>query len=623
MCGIIAYFSFSGMPITGHLIEQMNHTQRLRGPDHSEQVLIEDGKIGLAHTRLSIIDLSSQANQPMCTSDKKRWIVFNGEIYNFKQVREKLSGAGAVFRTRSDTEVLLEALSKWGIDALEMVEGIFSFAYVDMEKGYLLAARDRVGVKPLAYLKTDQFICFASTLTPLTLLPGFSREIDQIAKFEMLTSKYVVSPRSIYKQIRKVEPGTWMKISFSGNVSTGEYWSLKTCKKALSIKARNEISGINALKFALKNAVQRQLTADVPVGVFLSGGIDSALMAAIASEYDGNLKSFTVGYKEPGVDESEDARATAKILGTNHQELIVTPDQVIDIAQSVFRVYDEPFGDASAIPTYLVSRFASQQVKVVLSGDGGDEQFFGYSRYHRMALIGRLIRQRPDWLKKILLLLDKARPRPVVWHALTAALGFPDEETRYTHYLLDNFACLAELAGGGPASTLWQCGHYDKNSRGHLAADSLQEGMMLADILNYLPDDCLTKVDRASMANSVEVRVPLLDEYVLNESLTIPISMKWRAGQGKYITRRILEEYLPKAYLNRPKKGFGVPLNKWLFNEMGDFTMALLTKKNLEKADLDYTGVQKIIKHHRSGRYDHQYFLWPLCCYVSWILAGA
>lgn len=629
MCGIIAYRAFDGRPIDKNLLKQMNRTQFLRGPDHSDAVVFDNGKIGLAHTRLSIIDLSERANQPMSTPDKKHWIVFNGEVYNFKEVRKALVGIGHRFQSNSDTEVILIAIKQWGIDALKRIEGIFSFVYVDMVEGYFLAARDRVGVKPLSYFKTDNSICFASTLSPLKLLPDFSSQIDPVARFEMLTSKYIVTPRSIYKKIRKVEPGTWMRVSFFGNISVGQYWSLESYLSSAekyrdTEYAENENSQIESLKSALRKSINRQLIADVPVGVFLSGGVDSALIAAIACEQSGErIKSFTVGYDVKEYDESEDARETAKILGTDHHELIVTPEQVIDTATSITSVYDEPFGDASAIPSFLISRFAAKSVKVVLSGDGGDEQFFGYTRYHRLAFLYRLLRLRPEWFKKIITLMDQNHPRSIISHSITATLAYPDETLLYTHYMLENFSQLTQLAGGGSANMLWLSGHYLKNLSGYTLDDDFKKGMMYADMLNYLPDDCLTKVDRASMANSLEVRVPLLDENVLKASLNLPISMKWKSGQGKYIAKMILGDYLPKEFLHRPKKGFGIPLNKWLFNEMKDYTMDLLTKKNLEKSDLNPIGVEKIIAHHQSGRYDHQYFIWPLCCYVAWYLSNA
>lgn len=627
MCGIIAYRAFGGTRIDQHLLRQMNQTQFLRGPDHAKEVVMDNGKTGLAHTRLSIIDLSARANQPMSTHDSKHWIVFNGEIYNFKEIRKTLVDVGHRFQSNSDTEVILMAMKHWGTDALTRIEGIFSFVYVDMEDGYLLAARDRIGVKPLAYFKTEKCICFASTISPLKLLPDFSGRIDPVARFEMLTSKYIVSPRSIYKDIRKVEPGSWIKVCFSGRISAGKFWTmgsyLPTGKSAGEAEHPDfENNWIDGLKSAIKQSIKRQLTADVPVGVFLSGGVDSSLVAAIACEqYKDRIKSFTIGYDVKAYDESADAKETARLLGTDHHEFLVTPEQVISAATSIATVYDEPFGDASAIPSFLISRLARKSVKVVLSGDGGDEQFFGYPRYHRLAFLHRLLRLRPEWLKKLISRMNQNFPRSVLSHAITATLAYPDESLLYTHYMLDNFSHLTQLAGGGSADMLWQSGHYLKNAMGHELGDDFKHGMMYADLLNYLPDDCLTKVDRASMANSLEVRVPLLDEHVLKASLAIPVRMKWKRGQGKYIAKRILGHYLPKRCQNRPKKGFGVPLNQWLFNEMKEFTMDVLTKKNIEKTDLDPDGIRKIIAHHQSGRYDHQYFIWPLCCYISWYLS--
>lgn len=624
MCGIVAYLAFNGPPVDRSLLREMNETQALRGPDYRAEVIVNNGLIGLGHTRLSIIDLSELGHQPMATSDQLHWIVFNGEIYNFLSLRKELIDSGDRFASRSDTEVVLKALRRWGTDALEKIEGIFAFVYVDLKKGYSLAARDRVGVKPLAYYLSGSMICFASTISPLKMVPDFTGEIDPIARFEMLISKYVSAPRTIYRQIKKLEPGTWMKISFSGNISKGRFWSVHSCITKSETGNKQKIglqSAKISLKAAIKEAVRRQLTADVPVGVFLSSGVDSSLVAAMACQEVSGLKTFTVGYNIKAYDESGPAMETARFLGTDHHEMTVTPEEVIAVATSISEAYDEPFGDASAIPTFLISRFARRTVKVVLSGDGGDEQFFGYPRYHRLALLNRVIPTGRLGLDKLISWFDRANPRSIILHALTALLGCAREHNQYTHYLLDNYSRLSELAGAGKESTLWDTGLAEKNSKGFdLTDNDLESGMMLADFLNYLPDDCLTKVDRASMANSLEVRVPLLDEHVLNQSFSIPVSMKWHRLNSKYILKSVLSDYLPSKFINRPKKGFGIPLDRWMFNEMKDYTMGLLTRTNILKADLNPDGVQKIMDHHQSGRYDHQYFLWPLCCYLSWYL---
>lgn len=629
MCGFIAYRSFGNAQIHLPLLKQMNRLQNNRGPDASMEFICDDGKTGLAHTRLSIIDLSQRAHQPMQTGDGKHLIVYNGEMYNFKEIRALLEKQGECFKTTSDTEVVLKSLRRWGRQALQRFEGIFAFAYINMQEGYVLAARDRIGVKPMSFLLTRDFICFSSTISPLTLLPGFTRDIDPVARFEMLISKYVSAPRSIFKGIQKVEPGAWMQLSFSGNITRGKFWEINYNNPANCYKAEEQEGDgnkhVDSLKSAIEKSVKRQLVSDVPVGVFLSGGIDSAIVAAVAQKYSPGIKSFTVGYSVSKYDESEDAKETSEFIGTDHHLLNVSSKDVISAAESISRIYDEPFGDASAIPTYLVSRFARQSVKVALSGDGGDEQFFGYSRYHRIAAWKSLFKVRPVFLKKILkTLADRRQPSSVLMHALTAMLGFPDEEKLYAHYMFDNFSKLAELSGAGKQAMLWDTTLAERHLLGYRLAANSQEklikSMMNADLLNYLPDDCLTKVDRASMASSLEVRVPLLDENVLGKSLNLPVSLLWKNRQGKHLLKQVLKEYLPASVMSRPKKGFGVPLDKWLFNEMKDYTLELLSKKNLLKAGLDPAGVQSIIAHHCSGRYDHQYFLWPLCCYVSWYL---
>ena len=633
MCGILANISFNGCLLDDHRLAQMNKCHHARGPDAAHHILLQQGRIGLAHSRLSIIDLSNQADQPMSTPDGLHWIVFNGEIYNFQDLKKRMEGLGEAFRTRSDTEVLLKALRLWGKDALELIEGIFAFVYVDLKSGYLLSARDRIGVKPLCYFSSPDRICFSSTILPLKQLPEFRDDIDPKARFEMLTAKYIVSPRTIFKQVRKLDPGTWMRVEFSGCMTRGKFWSPEQYFTPFadhqpageSVRNRSSDSWwLAQLKTAAYKAIKRQLVADVPVGAFLSGGTDSSLVTCLARETGIPIKTFTVGFLVDQYDESKAARWIAKKLGTEHHEIKVTPKQVISTSKIISTIFDEPFGDASAIPTYLISRFAAEYVKVVLSGDGGDEQFFGYNRFQHLGRLYPLLRHRPHWIQRLIKTLSqKASDNPVMRN-LSILLAFPDEASLYTNFVLNRYAHFAEKAGGGFADELWLSGLAEKNISGYRIAQKDTKpfiaGMMVADLLNYLPDDCLTKVDRTSMACSLEVRVPLLDENILRTSLAMPVHLKWRQGQGKYILKLLLSQYLPQEIVQRPKMGFGVPLGKWLFNEMKDFTLETLSKPNLLKADLDPEGVQKIVVQHRKGYYDHQYTLWPICCYVTWHL---
>lgn len=616
MCGIIA---FAGSPgIDPSLLEKMNGCHARRGPDGHATYVSPGGRIGLAHTRLAVIDLHDRAAQPMLTPEGGHALTFNGEIYNHKELRRELEVLGETFRTRSDTEVLLLALRRWGRDALRRVEGMFAFVLADLGSGTLLAARDRIGIKPLYVYRNGGQCCFSSTLTPLTLLPGFNGVIDPLARFEMLTAKYVSAPRSIYRQVAKVLPGTWMEVGPDGTVREGAYWSAGEWTGS-DIAPGDEDGWRTALDEALSSALRRQMVADVPVGVFLSGGLDSALVASTACRMADKVEGFTIGVEAPGYDESHAAESVAAHLGIRHHVLRITPERIADALTRIATMYDEPFGDASAVPTALLCAFARQSVTVALTGDGGDEQFFGYSRYHLLARLRPWARLLPGPVRALARRLTPAPPHGRMAHAVHGVLGYPDATRLYTHFMLGHYAHLAALAGAGPADSLWDSGLHARNAAGSaLAGGDFNNELMLADLHGYLPDDCLTKVDRASMAHSLEARVPLLDEAVLKLSLAMPPALKWRDGRGKHLLRRILHDRVPRALLDRPKQGFGIPLHEWLLGDLRDFTMDLLSRESVLDADLDPDGVAAIIRAHERGAGDFQYALWPLCCYIQW-----
>ena len=623
MCGLIGYIGFNDkLLIDEKLLQKMNNLHFSRGPDFGNEIVLKKKCIGLAHRRLSIIDLDVRSHQPFYTLDEKHWIVFNGEIYNFFELKKELIGKGFTFRTTSDTEVLLYALIAYKENALEKIEGMFAFLYINLKDNYAIAARDKLGIKPLCYMKKKDYICFASTLTPLTMLPEFTGEIDSLSKFEMLTSKYVVAPKSIYKEIRKVLPGEYLKIDYkSGKVTQKSFWNPLSYINSNKVYD-NEKELIKRIDFSLNEAVKRQMISDVPIGVFLSGGTDSSLLAAIMQKNSNyKIRTYSIGFREKKYDESGYAEGVAGYLKTDHSTFFVTPHEIIDNLKEITNVYDEPFGDASALPTYILSRYVRRDVKVALSGDGGDEQFFGYNRYSRIHLLYPLICLLPNFIRKTIYSLSNKIPRSVINHALSALFSYNKIEGLYPHYFAENFSTLTDLIGGGDRNLLFVSDFYKRNVLGYnYAKKNIFNGMMIGDILVYLHDDCLTKVDRASMAHSLEVRVPLLDEKVLELSFNIPLKYKLKNGMKKYILKKLLMNYIPSELVKRPKKGFGVPLDRWLFNEMNDFTMELLSKTNLIRADLDPAGVSKIIDHHKSGMYDHQYFLWSLCAYMNWFI---
>jgi asparagine synthase (glutamine-hydrolysing) len=622
VCGLIGYLGFNNSnPIKKETLKKMNNYHIPRGPDYGEEILLKNGKLGLAHRRLSIIDLESRSHQPFYTPDKKHWIVYNGEVYNFLELKEELKSKGVKFQTTSDTEVIIWAFIIYGEKAIEKIEGIFAFVYVNLIDNIAIAVRDRVGVKPLCYIKKNNYICFSSTVIPLTFLPDFKNEIDEIAKFEIITSKSVAAPRSIYKGIKKVMPGEYLKINLSkGNIEKKPYWSpLNYINKNIK---KTEAEWLIELEDSIDKSIKRQMIADVPIGAFLSGGIDSSLVTALMKKHSNNkVRTYCIGFKEREYDESIYAEKIAKYLETEHSTFIVTPNEIIDCLKIISNHYDEPFGDSSALPTFLLSKNVRRDVKVALSGDGGDEQFFGYTRYSKIKLFYPISKLIPSFIRKIIYKVSDNQPRSFFNHAISALLGYEDKKSLFTHYFHDNFVTLTDLVGGGSRKIFKESNIYLRNLVGFQYADkNIFNGMMIGDFLQYLPDDCLVKTDRASMAHSLEVRVPLLDENILRSSFNIPLKYKVKNGKKKYILKKILKKYLPESLFERPKMGFGLPLDKWLFNEMNDFTMSLLSKNNLLKAELDPYGVEKIIKHHQSGKYDHQYFLWPLCSYISWVL---
>jgi asparagine synthase (glutamine-hydrolysing) len=621
MCGIVSWLTPPGAPPADpELLARMNACHRLRGPNHQACLVVDrgvlSGRLGLGHTRLSILDLDARSNQPMFDAQGDHAIVFNGEIYNFRELAADLEALGCRLRTTSDTEVLLLALRRFGEAALERVEGMFAFVYADLRRGTLLAARDRLGVKPLYWARGPHGVAFASTLTPLSLLPGFVPRIDPVARFEMLAAKCVYGARSIYEGVEKVLPGQVVRVEADGACSAQMYWRPRFAQALPDSPATEQ-----ALEQCIAGAVRRQMVADVPVGVFLSGGVDSSLVAAMARREAGGLDSFSIGFEDPRYDESPHAEAVARHLGTRHHCLRVGPKEFQEALQDIWQAYDEPFGDASAVPTFLVSRLARRTVTVTLSGDGGDELFFGYTRYHQLARWRRAARCVPGPLRRVAAALAARRPDTFVGRAVLGLLGFRDDKDAYFHFFHNAY----------PHVAAWLCGlrvrDLDAGDMYRLArqagenAPNLMQGMQLADLTGYMPSDCLTKVDRASMACSLEARVPLLDEGVVRMALSLPPQANWGQGQGKRMLRRILWRHVPRELVERPKQGFGVPLESWLMGDMRAWTLDLLCPEHLRSADLDVQGVERLLRRFEDGRAATlQYVLWPLCAYMCWFL---
>jgi len=606
-----------------------------RGPDDAGLFFDPEAGVGLGHRRLAVIDLSAAGHQPMATDDGTVHIVYNGEIYNFKEVRKTLEAAGHSFRTETDTEVILEAYLKWGMDCLTHFIGMFAFALWDRRIGTLFLARDRIGIKPLYYHFADHKFLFASELKALMALQGFPREIDPEAVPLFLHYQYVPAPRTIFKDTWKLLPGHYL--AYDGEtLNTRAYWTLPEAGAADF--EGNESEAVDKLERVLSEAVSCRLISDVPLGALLSGGIDSSLVAALMQKAShAPVRTFSIGFRESGYNEAPWAAGVAAHLGTDHTEFYVTPLEALDLIPRLPDIYDEPFADASAVPTSLVSRLARTQVTVALSGDGGDEQFAGYVRYWSTRAMATGFQRLPETVRKSLgRVLERIpvswietcyRPwRDVLpqrfcvtnfsdkWEKLVSLMGRVRLEELYRMTIcLWSEHDLRALCGRGPVQSRFEETFVETE------AWPILSRLMRVDQKTYLPDAMLTKVDRASMAFGLEARVPLLDHRVLEFTSRIPDGLKYREGKGKYLLRRLLARYVPEALFERPKMGFGVPIEKWLRAGLKELLLDYLSADRLKREGLfHYDEVEKKIREHLSLTANHQYRLWALLMWEMW-----
>ena len=563
MCGICGYVSKKN--ITLEQLKAMNDTMYHRGPDDSGQEIYEmpDGwQVGFAHRRLSILDLSELGHQPMHSSDKRISVVYNGEIYNYRELREEL--ADYPFRSNCDTEVIIAAYLKWGIRCVERFNGMFAIALYDREKQDIYLIRDRIGKKPLYYWYEDNNLVFASELKPIMKCPGFAGKIEQRVLSRYLFHQYINAPESIYKNVYKVEPGSVLRFS-GGKINTWKYWNIKKLyHEAQQNLIEDYQEAKEQLKELLKKSVRARMIADVPLGAFLSGGYDSSLVTAIAQECsESPVKTFSIGFHEEKYNEAKYAKAVADYLGTDHTELYIDEQDMFDLVESIPKYYDEPFADSSEIATMMVSKLAREHVTVALSGDGGDEFFCGYNIYGNV-----LQAQRLDKLGAMvhgvcgLPGFRQAHMEEKLPFKVRVIAGNREKESK-TQFGADNYLVRAKAmvkasVEGEEALSI----HYLIESGYHVR--NWQIRRMLLDMDTYLPGDILCKVDRASMKYSLESRCPILDTDVMELSYRIPHAFKYARGDKKHILKDIAYDYIPKELLDRPKVGFGVPLDKWL-----------------------------------------------------------
>lgn len=616
--------------------ERMAETLRHRGPDGQGVWTDEDAGLCLAHRRLSILDLSAAGAQPMVSTSGRFVISYNGETYSHAELRSELEAKGYRFRGHSDTEVIVEAINEWGIDAtVKRLIGMFAIAVWDRAQRVLTLVRDRMGIKPLYWGKVAGAFTFGSELKALRVLPGWRGEIDRDALTAYMRYCYVPTPYSIYRGVSKLEPGVILEVDAQGRVTQRRYWDTRALMAEATRHqvAMGDAEAIDHLDGLLRDAVARRMVADVPVGAFLSGGIDSSLVVAqMQAVSERPVHTFSIGFDEQGYDESQYAAAVAQHLGTQHTQLVVTPREAMDVIPELPQWYDEPFADSSQIPTLLVSRLARFDVTVALSGDGGDELFAGYTRYTVANSVWQPFQSLPGWMRRAMPALIGtlsprqwdilARPIPGRWrpphfgqrlYKLKDAMA-ASGVNEYYRPLISHWSRPDQVVVGGcePFHLL------DDQTLAHEIPDMV-ERMQLIDMLTYLPDDILTKVDRASMAVGLETRVPLIDHRIVAFACSLPPSQRIRGGQSKWLLRQVLNRYVPSSLVDRPKMGFGVPIDTWLRGPLRDWAEALLDPARLRaQGMLDVEQVRVKWRQHLDETINWQYPLWDILMFQAW-----
>lgn len=609
MCGIVGFASAGRVPApTEEVGLAMNAAILHRGPDDGGVFREDDILLGMR--RLAIIDLSG-GHQPMRSADGRYVLVFNGEIYNYRRLRDELRGLGQVFRSDSDSEVILAAYAAWGEKAVARLEGMFAFALWDREKHSLLLARDRLGKKPLFLWDAPEGIGFASELKSLLAIPGFSRSVDTRVLPAYFAFGYVPTPHSIFRGVRKLRPGHYA-VYAQGKLREERYWSLDFSPSDTGTEAEAE----DELAHRLDAAVADRLVADVPFGAFLSGGLDSSVVVALmAQRMSQPVKTFSIGFNEARYSELSGARRVAQHLGTEHHELVVAPDAAALIEKLVWHL-DEPFADSSSLPTYLVSELARPHVKMVLSGDGGDEAFAGYERYLKFLTLERLGPMRGP-VGMALQLVGSAVPglRGFRLKRIGERLREPFPDRYLSGVALSRPEQMRALLG-------------DAGSEGYASlhplfaandARPMIDRIVDADIRSYLLDDILVKLDRMTMAASIEGRAPLLDHRVVEFAVRLPQHLRVRNGRGKHLLRQVARRWLPGDVLDKPKQGFAIPLPEWFRGSLGDMAADVFASRAFrERGWVQPESVDALLTAHRGRQADHAESLWQVLCLELW-----
>ncbi|HZJ45067.1 MAG TPA: asparagine synthase (glutamine-hydrolyzing) [Pyrinomonadaceae bacterium] len=620
MCGIVGLVRNNGKAIDEQLLSRMCDAIRHRGPD--DDGFYVNGPVGLGMRRLAIIDLKS-GKQPIHNQDRSSWIVFNGEIYNYLELREKLEKLGHTFYTNSDTEAIVHAYDQYGADCPKHLRGMFAFAIWNETNQELFLARDRVGKKPLLYAQIEGDLVFGSEFSSLLLHPQISRDVNLEALDHYLSFMCIPAPMTAYRAIRKLEPGNWLRWR-KGEVTTERYWKPDFSKK---LKIDEQEAGEQTVEI-LRDSVRCRLMSEVPLGAFLSGGIDSsAVVALMSQESSERIKTFSIGFDEQDFSELHHARRVAEHVGADHHEFVVRPDAV-EVLPLLVEHYGEPYADSSAVPTYYVARETRKHVTVALNGDGGDESFAGYERYAAMQLAERY-RKLPSFLRESVIQevvarvpaseLGRGRVKAFKRFVQAASLPKVDRYMRWmstfnsdlkTSLYSDSFR--QELRGNQPVDLLrpWFA---------HVNGSGIVDAALQADIMTYLPNDLLVKVDIATMAVSLEARSPFLDHHLIEFAASLPERFKLRGLTTKYLLKKILRKLLPSENISRRKMGFGVPIGHWFRGTMQPFLReVLLSERALSRGLFKPEVVRSLIDQHARSERDHSHQLWTFLMLELW-----
>ncbi len=618
MCGICGV-SFQNNPVSESLVKAMCDKITHRGPDEAGYFVHEN--FGMGMRRLSIIDLNT-GTQPIYNEDHSLAIVFNGEIYNFKTIRDALQAKGHKFYTNTDTEAIIHAYEEYGEDSPVHLNGMFAYSIFDQKKKKLFLVRDRVGIKPLYYYWDGKTFAYGSEIKTILEVPGIDRAIDVEALNHFLTFEYISSPESIFKKIRKLPPGHWLVFE-NGQMTVQKYWDIPFTEEFYSEEEAKE-----ELRSLMSDSVNLRLISDVPLGAFLSGGIDSStIVGLMAGHMTQPVKSFSIGFEESSYNELEYAHTVAKAFQTEHKEFIIQPDAVSMVEKLIYHL-DEPFGDFSIFPTYLVSKMAREHVTVILSGDGGDELFGGYDTYiaDKMA---RTYRQIPGFIRKRLVepfaraLPPTSQKKGLINKIKRFAEGaaYPDDlqHVRWMIFLSDVDRARLFLPDHvekfRDGATFQFMRDYFSQAR---TADRLNQ-QSFVDVKTYLVDDILVKVDRMSMATSLEARVPFLDHRIVEFAFRVPGSLKIKNGETKYILKETMRDLLPEKILTRDKQGFSIPIKNWIRNELKDMMLDILSPEKIRREgffQVDY--INRLVDEHLRGKENHSHRLWALMMFEWW-----